>query len=339
MLGDTGTTPVSGVRVTLHRIGTEFQGEVGRATTGAGGAFHFALRGDTASIYVVSVRYAGIEYFGQPLRPPGSEAVEVVVSDTSSVAPVVLGARHIIVRAPDSTGARDVLDLISIRNDGIRTRVARDTLQPTVRIPLPPGVGGAKVREGDFGEAAVRFEGDSALAFAPIPPGQKNLMLSYTIPAGRDRVRWPAPVDSLDVLLEEVRGATVTGAGLAPVAAANLLGMELRRWQATPPTGSWAEARFATTERTQRIALVALVAFLIAATGVGGFVAFRRRGRREAPPASPSRDPVGAIALLDARYAGRREEVGESAWADYQRERGRLKAEAEASLAARGSRR
>jgi len=277
LLGDSGTSGLPGTRVTLHRIGTDVQGAVDSATTGAGGAFRFRLRGDTSAIYVVSARYAGIEYFSQPLRPPGSSALQVVVSDTSSTAPVVLGARHIIVRAADSTGARDVLDLISIRNEGVRTRVAPDTLRPTTRLPLPSGVTGPRVREGDFGEAAIRFEGDSALVFGPLPPGEKNLMLSYAIPPGQERVRWPAPHDSLDVLLEEVTGATVSGAGLVPVPPANLLGMELRRWQAVPPTGPWAEARFDTTRESQRIALIVLVALLVISTGVGGAVAFRRR--------------------------------------------------------------
>lgn len=336
LLGDSGITTVPSVKVTLHRIGPQEQGAVDSAVTGPAGAFRFRVPGDSASIYVVSARYAGIEYFGQPLRPPGSDAVDVVVSDTSSSAPVVLGARHIIVRAPDSTGARDVLDLLSIRNAGVRTRVAPDSLQPTIRLPLPSGVTGPLVREGDFGEAAVRFEGDSALVFAPLSPGEKNLMLSYAIPAGRDRVRWPAPADSLDVLLEEVSGATVSGAGLVPVPPATLLGMELRRWQAVPPTGPWAEARFDTTRTSQRTALVALVVVLVAATVAGAVVAFRRRVRAAMRATAPAQDPIDAIARLDARYAGRRTEVGEEAWAEYQRERARLKAAAEAALAARG---
>lgn len=279
------TLPQAGVRVTLHAIGQATQGAVDSAVTGPGGRFRFRRGGDTAVVYLVSARFAGIEYFGEPIRMPGAADALLAVADTSSSAPVALAARHLVIRRPDSTGARPVLDIVSLRNRGTVTRVAPDTTTPTAKIPMPAGILDARVQDGDVSAASVEFRGDTLLVFAPLPPGGKDLMLAYRIPATSREAQWAAPADSFDILAEEDRGVTVSGAGLAAAEPVELLGVPLQRWTAAPPTAGEAGVRFRGVPGSQRVALLVLVALLALAVGGGALVAFRRPRTLAAPPA------------------------------------------------------
>ncbi len=318
--------PVPGVTITLHRVSRTAQGAVDSLRTDGAGRFRFRAPGDGEAIYLVSANYAGIEYFAEPVRLPGAQGILIVVSDTSSTAPVRLGTRHLIIRPPDASGSRAVLDLFSIRNDGPDTRIGRDSLSPSWQVTLPAGAVQPEVQEGDISPSAVRFRGDTVDVLAPIAPGVKNMMLSYRLPVTEGRPAWTAPADSFDVLVEE-EGATVNGAGLEPVEPVELMGSTLRRWTASPPTGGPAEVRFAGSSAALGAILYWLVGLLAAALAVGAVWAFRRRPRAVAKTTEPlPADLIGAIAILDARYAGSRDRVGEEEWAAYQAERSRLKA-------------
>lgn len=322
------TLQVPGVAITLHRVGRTVQGAIDSATAGSDGRFRFRLTGDTTAVYLVSAQYAGIEYFSEPVRPPGAMGVRIIVSDTSSMAPVRLAARHVIIRPPDASGTRAVLDLLSIRNDGPDTRIGRDSLSPSWQVLLPAGATQVEVQEGDVSPTAINVRGDTLLVLAPLAPGSKSVMVSYLLPVGLDRPTWIAPVDSFDLLVEEAR-ATVRGAGLASVAPVELMGSSLRRWTAAPPTGGVAEVRFAGGAATfSRIlyGLVGVVAILLLA---GAAWTFRRTRAPKMPSSAPlPADLVGALAALDARYAGRREQVPADEWSSYESDRARLKAAA-----------
>ena len=322
------TVPVGGVWITLHRVSRTVQGAIDSLTTGADGKFRFRAAGDSTAIYLVSASYAGIEYFAEPVRLPGAEGISIVVSDTSSTAPVRLGTRHLIIRPPDESGSRAVLDLFSIRNDGPDTRIGRDSLAPSWQVTLPAGAVQLEVQEGDVSPSAVRFRGDTVDVLAPLAPGVKNMMLSYRLPVGESRPVWIAPADSFDVLVEE-EGATVRGAGLEPAAPVELMGSTLRRWTAAPPTGGTAEVDFAGASAAPGRLLYWLVGLSAVALAAGAAWAFRREPRKgPQAPAPPPADLVGEIARLDARYAGNRDRVGEAEWAAYEAERARLKAAA-----------
>jgi hypothetical protein len=327
--------PVAGAPVTLHRVGRTAQGAIDSMRSGPDGRFRFRSRGDSAAIYLVSARHAGIEYFSEPIRAPGASAIRLAVSDTSSIQAVRLGARHVIIRSPDEFGTRAVLDLLSIQNDGPDTRVGRDSLSPSWQVVLPPGATSRAVEEGDVSPTAIQFRGDTMMVFAPLAPGRKNVMVSYRLPILLDRPSWSAPADSFDVLLEE-GDASVRGAGLHPVAPVTLMGSALRRWTATPPTGASGEVIFAGTPANRGRLLFWMVA-LLAAIVLGGAVLAFQRSRRGGDGAVVAADPpdrlIDDLARLDAKYAGGPAAVSAEEWAAYQRERGRLKA---AALARRG---
>jgi len=321
------SVPVAGVPVTLHRVGRTAQGAIDSTTSDRDGAFRFRGVGDTAAIYLASARYAGIEYFSEPMRTPGAGRIRLVVSDTSSSAPVRLGTRHVIIRPPDESGTRAVLDLLTIQNDGPDTRVSRDSLSASWQLELPAGALQPEVSEGDVSPTAVRFQGDSMFVLAPIAPGRKNIMVSYRLPVALNRPRWLAPVDSFDLLVEEP-GATVRGAGLAPVAPVELMGSTLRRWTAAPPTGGSGQLEFGSALGLGKALywLVGVVGLLV--LGGAGLAFHRSRRAGDTPaPAAPV-DLVDELARLDARYVGRQDEVPEAEWAAYVAERVRLKSAA-----------
>jgi hypothetical protein len=328
------SAPVPGLSVSAHRVGKTLQGVVDSAITGPAGTFRFRLRGDTAAIYLVSARFGGVEYFSEPVRAPGATRLSVVVSDTSSAAPVSLSSRHVIVSRPDPTGGRAILDLFTLKNASTVTRVSRDTLTPTWRVVLPSGALEPAVEEGDVSSAAIEFHGDTLLLFAPVAPGLKRMMLSYRLPVAETHPRWTAPADSFDLLVEE-GDATVQGAGLVPVPAVTLMERSLRRWSAIPPTGPAGEVRFSSGGNDSRAQLWILVG-LVAVVLIGGGAALVRRGPRTIPPPrAASDDLIGRLARLDARYAGREREVPAEEWAAYQVERTRLKQAAESAALAR----
>ncbi|MGE0441056.1 MAG: hypothetical protein AB7L66_14980 [Gemmatimonadales bacterium] len=208
--GAGGQSPVGGIRVVLHRVGLLQQGPVDTVETDAQGRFRFRFALDTAASYLVSANYAGIEYFSQPLsRDPArpDTAVQVVVFDTSSTAPVALRNRTIVIGSPDPLGTRTVIDWLAIENRGRVTRVEEDSLDPTWSAPLPP-----EARNPVLGDAAISrispdaliFRNDSVGLIAPVSPGAKEILLQYEITAdSRQLTLETAGADSAEVFLEE----------------------------------------------------------------------------------------------------------------------------------------
>ncbi len=202
------TVAMGRLRAVLHRVGTSTQGPIDSVVTGADGRFSFRFDADTGAVYLVSTRWDGVEYFAVPLdtRAPARDvSTTVVVSDTSSRQPVSIAARHIIVSAPGSGGARDVLDLIVVQNAGGLTRVAADSTHPTFVLPVPAYAANLQLGEGDFAADALDRVGDTLALFAPIPPGQRNLVLDYQIPPDSPQFVIPVgtAVPAANVLLEE----------------------------------------------------------------------------------------------------------------------------------------
>jgi hypothetical protein len=329
------STPVRGARLVLHQIGRKNQGPIDSARSDSRGRFRFAFRPDTSAFYLVSGRYAGIEYFSAPLATNPARAdtgIRIVVFDTSSAAPVALEARHFVLTRPDSDGARSVLDLILLRNTGRLTRVARDTASPSWIVPLPHGTSGLQVGEGDFSADAVSRSGDSLILTAPLAPGEKQLAIQYQVQPGRRIVELPLDYPGLTVnVLAEERDVRVVGRGVALADSQVIQGRSFRRWTGHPPAG------------VVRLLLPGprgappwLLPALVVGLGLGlagvGWLLFTRRAQ-PMPEVLPG-DLVDAIAALDARYLGRESETPPEEWSLYQVERARLKADLHTSLAA-----
>ncbi|HEU5219322.1 MAG TPA: hypothetical protein VFU23_11715 [Gemmatimonadales bacterium] len=339
------TLPVGKIAVVLHRVGQRAQGPIDTAVAGPGGRFSFRFSADTTAAYLLSARYGGIEYFSSPVatnptRP--DTAVIVIVADTSSTAPVSVRQRTILVSAPDESGTRTVLDWFVLSNPGQLTRVAPDTLHGAWGTPLPPEAQNVELadnRMSQFSPEALVFRGDSAIIFAPLSPGDKELMLQYRIPGTLRQFLVPAErADSVFVMMEERGGRVITG-GFAAADSQMLDGRAFARWAGSHPRAGDLEIALPASRVSSRQLLTAMVVTMGAAFALVALVAVRRK--RRAPARAPKSDAgflTDAIARLDGRYLGREAETAAAEWAAYQAERARLLAELQVALATRGNR-
>jgi hypothetical protein len=215
--GSDGARPATGATVVLHRLSQAAQGPIDSVRADATGHFSFRFRGDTATVFLISVRYSGIDYFSDAV-PDDSTAtnLQLVVYDTSSSAPVGTAKRTLVVQHPDPQGRRPVLDWTVIDNPGTVTRVAVDSGASSWGGALPIGAVTphiASAPASPFGDDAVTFRHDSVFVAAALSPGPKELWLQYQIPP-QAKISFPvADVDSVQIYFDEPT-AKVTGAGV-----------------------------------------------------------------------------------------------------------------------------
>ncbi len=339
-MGGADTAALAGRTVIAHRLSAQAQGAVDSVRSDAAGRFRFRIADpESATVYVVSTRYAGIGYFSEPFTREardGADAIALAVFDTASTgAPLAVAIRHIVVPQADSAGWRRVLDLIQLHNPDVTTRVGADSAAPVWRGRVPDGVVQPEVGEGEIPASAVRFEGDRVLLLAAVPPGPKQLVLTYRLAPGARQLRVPVdqPTARFEVLLED-RDATAT----SELAADEPLTLEGRRFTHFTASGLAAGAsptiRFAR-PRSGGVPVAIIVVATAAALAAGAVIQWRRRGAALAPAdAAASADALlAAIVALDERYGGREAQVGPAAWAEYQHRRRDLKAKLAARLA------
>jgi hypothetical protein len=213
--------------VVLHRVGPGGQGPLDSLVAPGDGTFRFRTRVDSGDVLLVSGRWHGVEYFAAP-AVPGS-ATLLVVTDTSARAPIRVAARHIIIGGPAADGARDVVDLIVLRNDGTHTRVSPDTSAGTWSLPLPPLVANLGVGDADFARDAFDVHDDSLHLFAPIPPGDRQFFLQYQLAPGARSLDVPLVLtDTISVLAEEAD--LDLPAAMVPQGSEEMQGRRFTRW-------------------------------------------------------------------------------------------------------------
>ncbi len=227
------TVAVAGVPVRLHRVTAAVQGVTDSTVADARGAARFRLPADTGGVWLVSARWAGIEYFGTPIDPQSAvRTVTILVADTSASAPVTIAARHLIIGSPAPDGTRDVVDLVILRNAGSVTRAVADSSVPTFTLPLPATAANRRIGDADFAPELLDLHGDTLFVHAPIPPGDRQFFLEYQLPPGTRRVAIPmgAGAASVSVLAEEP-GLTVPTSFTAR-GPETLEGRTFQRWSA-----------------------------------------------------------------------------------------------------------
>lgn len=329
------TIAVPGAKVMLHRISRDRQGPIDSVISDRAGRFRFRFQGDTAAVFLVSAGWDGIEYFSTPLHTDPAlpdTALSLVLSDTSSRAQVTTVSRHLVISRPGADGLRPALEIVSISNAGPATRIAPDTLHPSWATPLPRNVAGFTAGSGDFSSEALVVKNDSVLVFAPIAPGDKQLVYTYAFPPDPGAVIVPIgdSIGRLTIMLEEmdlaVKGGVVRGDSQV------IEGRVFRRWEGAAAAGAAITIPFPG-NRSGWIIPALVGALALALTGFA-VVALRRK-----PAVVPATAPalIDQLARLDARYAGKQDSTPAAEWETYQLERARLKAELQGALARSGT--
>lgn len=208
--------PLAGAWVTLHEVTVGGGAPADSARSDRDGRWRLRVaRADTAALYMVSAPYRGITYFSQAIlaRDWQDTIPPLEVFDTSSTAPPIsIAQRHVVVRRAAEDGGRSVLELVSLVNDGDRTRISPDSTAPVWGGRLPRGATAFQVGEGDVAADAIEQRGDSVVVTAPIPPGNKQVVFTYVLPGGGDLVLpLDQPAQRLLVLLEDTTATLVEG--------------------------------------------------------------------------------------------------------------------------------
>ncbi len=330
------TLGVAGARVVLHRVGRKSQGPIDSAIAGPRGEFRFRYRPDTASVFLLSSGFAGIEYFSSPLHTDPEQpdtGLVLVVSDTSWRAPIHVASRHLVISKPGKDGTRAALEIVVLQNDGAETRVARDSATPVWGARLPAGALSFQVGQGDAGPDGLLARNDSVVLVAPVAPGQKQLLYTYALPATPGRVRIPVgdSIGTANILLEEF-DRRVSGGGIVKADSQAIGGRSFQQWAGAVPAGAVLEIDFPAGGNGWVLkGLVTIVALTLALVGM------RALSRRPVTPVPVQQNAIlDQLARLDARYAGREAEVPADEWGAYQEERARLKAALAAKLAGKG---
>jgi hypothetical protein len=334
IVGDTLAVP--GVQVVLHQVGRGRQGPLDSSMSGRHGEFRFRFRADTSAVYLLSAGWAGIEYFSTPVRTEPARpdtGLLLVVSDTSSTAPVTVVSRHIVIGKPRRDGIRAVLEIVVLQNEGPHTRVGGDSLHPAWTARLPSRAFGFQPGEGDVSADALTFKDDAVQLLAPIAPGEKQLLYTYQLPSGPGTVRIPLAerVGAMNILLEEF-DRRVTGGGITRGDSQAIEGRSFRQWSGVGPAGSVIAIDFPSLG-TRWVLPTLVIGFAASLAWVALRVFAGRRQPIPAPAAAPLLDQ---LARLDARYREREAEVPAEEWARYQSERRRLKDALSRELAGKG---
>jgi hypothetical protein len=233
--------PLSGVWVTLHRVGPDQAGPLDSVKSDSRGryTFNYTRTGSNDAVYFVSASFDGIAYFTSPLaegKVSGNDGEVIVFDTTSRHVPTSVRGHHIVVSAVDANGLRSIVEVYDLSNDTSVTRIALSD-QPkdaTWEAHLVPGAMSPRVSQGDFPAAAVSFADGKVNVFAPFAPGIKQLSFTYSLPGKSFPLKLPLETENqvYEILIEEKKG-TVTGPHLREVDPVTVDQRDFRRFLAS----------------------------------------------------------------------------------------------------------
>lgn len=328
------TTAVAGRWVVLHAVTLTTGGPVDSQRTDGTGRFTLRIAApDTLANYLVSVEHQGIGYFSPPIRPESLSVgplAPLFVYDTSSSAPtIVLQELHVLVEPPTAEGGRRVVQLFVLANRGELTRVAGDSAA-TWTGAIPAAAEAFELGLSDFSPEAVTIDGDTLRVFAPIPPGERQILAGYLLPPGIDALGVPIdqPIGRVSILLGD-SAAALDGPSMPLLGVEDLGGTALRRFGAdSVPAGTALSIRFPRRARAVGSLLVWFLVPLAVVAMVGVIVVWWRRSAGGRAATDDPTTLAAEIAALDAAFRGRADEA-------YRRQRAELKRRLEAALAGR----
>ncbi len=337
-VADGDTTGVPGTWAVLHEVTLTTGGPIDSQRTDASGRYRLrVVTLDTSANYLVSVEHLGIGYFSQPILPeslPIGELAPLLVYDTSATEPTIRTAeRHVLVRAPNADGQRRVVELFVLANRGHSVRLAPDSVTPLWQATVPDVAQKVELGLSDLAADAIEIDGGQVRVFAPIVPGERELLVGYLIPAGIEEisVHVGEPVDALSVLLGDSTAVLVENP-LPLRGVEELDAQPLRRYGGdSVPAGTVLRIQFPTDAAP--LPVLWIVVPLAALAMLAGVVIVVRRSGTPTVAGDERASPAvlaAEIAALDATWKGREND-------EYRRRRAGLKARLAAALAARKS--
>ena len=309
MLGGAG---VGSGMVVLHRVSPEVAGEVDSVSIAQDGGFEFVIpqppsASTQAEILFASVRYEGVLYFGSAISDPEQLDSLYVINVFGSKEvppeglPLPLSVRNLFLERWGE-GWR-ATDLFQILNGGERTLVAAED-GVVWSYPLPPGATSARLGQGDLPPDAVTFEGGRVSVRAPLPPGERMLLIRYELPEIEAEFPAPGATETLELLVKEP-APSLDVAGLRPLDVVSLDGeSSYRRYSGT----SLRDVVISLEESSERVlpSMGIFAAILAALLGGAGLLAYLRpRGQVTAPSAASASGAATAPGAAAAASGGR----------------------------------
>jgi hypothetical protein len=218
LAAETDSVPLPDRMAVLHEVGLVGGRPIDSVPTNSDGEYRLRSIGrDTTAGYLVSVEHGGVGYFSEPFvagDEAGITASLIVAYDTSHTRPdIAVVERHIIIRSRDADGTRRVLELIGLGNDGFLTRVTSDSTQPVWQGAIPSEALQFEVGQSDVSPQLVFRNGDSVAVIAPLAPGNKQILITYLLPASVDVLAIPVdqPVQDMNIMFEDTSATIEQG--------------------------------------------------------------------------------------------------------------------------------
>lgn len=329
-----GDSALGGGTVVLHRVSAASQGEIDSTRVASDGSFTLRLPTvpDPArsEVYFASVHHAGVLYFGKAVTLPIQlDSLYTIQAYDTLVAPeggaeVTVQARNVFVETGEG-GRWQVTDLFQLRNDAGRTLVAREG-GVVWSHPLAEGAADAVASEADLAMGGVEALGTAVRVTGPLPPGERLLVVRYSVPDPFLVLPTPHVTEILEIMVREP-APPLEAEGLSPAAPVELEeGATFRRLAGTGLGGQVVRLTEGRAVRPPPAPWVAVILTLVLA-GIGLWGVLRVRvaqpPRPIEPPSGSRKELIVEIARLDEAFAQRNAPTAEERGA-YEARRGAL---------------
>lgn len=302
-----GDLPADSGTVVLHRVSSQFTGEIDSVRVGHGGFFEIRVpeaSGDaTDDVFFATIRYQDVLYFGQAISAqPAAEGAYLIRAHRAvpagGDARPRLRIRNLFAARLDPGPGWAVADYFELANDVPATLVAGEQ-GPTWSHALPHGAAGFRVGQSDLAPGTASLGDGRVSVSAPMPPGESVYLFHYTIPAERFSVPMEGTTGSMELLVREPAGE-IAVTGLANVPEVEIEGVRYRRFAGRDVASSVVTVAEGGTAGPLGSAPLAAILIALVLAGAGALVSARSQGRHRRGPARRTREEVlAAIARLD----------------------------------------
>ena len=331
VLGDAG---VGSGLVTLHEVALGGGSEIDSLEVADDGSFAFELPRvpdpESGTVFFASTLYEDILYFGIPVNSvlQLDSTYVIRVYETEPAPPggsdFTVSVRNLFLQ--DIGTGWSAVDLIQIRNDGLRTLIPANG-EPVWSYPLLGGAQDFEVGESDLAEDAVRFADGRMFVAAPVPPGERLYAVRYTVPGHQFVAPLPGRTETMELLvLEPSPPVAVTGLQQQlPIEVEE--GVTYRRYAAEDIVDDAVGLLLAEEAEELPLEWMAVILTIVLAW-LGLYAVYREPVGTAASFADERRMLLREVAILDEAYA-REGRVGSKARKAYRRRRERLLARIE----------